>query len=180
MKIGKHTHTSTTPWSKADPGQPTPVKGSLGHAHVFWTRIQPRHPSWLLQTFAIYCTSAHSAFAGTEREKKKHCSLLPQSRVLMQQEFKGTIQQPESVLKSPPQKYVFITGLCDDTKTTNAHPGHAVTLHLPNEGSTRSLMHNEGLSCPPPPSIQSYLEVLYLSLGLYFIHTQNTSIHRCG
>lgn len=32
---------------------------------------------------------------------------MPQSRVLMQQEFKGTIQQPESVLKSPQNICVY-------------------------------------------------------------------------
>lgn len=66
----------------------------FGHPYIFRTVIQTsdNNPSWILQTFSIYCTPI-SAFTGKEKERNVPP---PQRRVLRQQEFKGTIQWPDN------------------------------------------------------------------------------------
>lgn len=110
-----------------------PGAGSPQNYQYLWKRVWASidlqncgttswQPSWILQTFSTYCTPI-SAFAGKERERNVP---LPQRRVLMQQEFKGTIQWPDnSPLINCPSLWEGYLGLAatSDAKAASVFAG---------------------------------------------------------
>lgn len=90
---GADTNT-TSPWSWISPELPLSVEESLG----IHTASEIRHSPLTTQpVFMQFCNLLHNHPCFCRHKKRKNCdSSLSQRRDLMQQEFKGTIQCPDT------------------------------------------------------------------------------------